>query len=304
MLSHNTKIHNFLLTVICFAYIGAAAENLAFACGGILILLWLLHKVKLISVLNSKLFYTGLFVISHSFLIMMLAPGNEARVGIYGTTQTLRNAFFINIKVVYSVLFWLKPAYLKFLLLSIFPSILVSKYFNININEKKIVRTVIVYSGIYFLVIFFYVFPTTYALGTILPDRGYMFIDALTLLLVMSFSILLGAYLHKQIYYLTATFSLFSAIFLILYTIDFIKTDYTIVQKYALAYDQRIEYIKNSAKNPELAATDTIYLTPLPVMNHIVIRSAELSEDECEGCWVNRSIRGTYGLSSEIKLKK
>jgi hypothetical protein len=298
-----SKFHHFFLLAVCFIYAGGASETyalfyilflIAVAC-----CLLFIKQNQLISKIKERTFRKILFSLAFliaSFIISVKAPGNAIRAS-WLPEPSLSNTFYITLKSLAKLILFKLPLQLLWIKLFSIPCIYIGylkgkdkQKVSYSYYYKKFVISLLL------LVILAYclMFPTSYVLSEMGPDRSLSQVVLLTSIFCTSWAFIFGYRCVKTAGLLRYfSYGALSVIIVSLIVINILQ--FNTVSAYATALDKRtaglleLQYQNNSK---------AITLKELPPSGFLY--SAEISSDTAY--FGNEHYR--LGLFLDFKVKK
>lgn len=294
-----------VMMMICFLYIGGASEVFS-VIYGILLTILLIYKFKkagnfnifITSVFNKKLLIAYI-TLAISFTILLVAPGNYLRDGLFPKHQFFYS-FFITAKSFVKFGSYYLPFKLAYVLTFSVPFIVIGNCISPSDKNKIIIPfTGFLKKATFFLItlMFIFFFLVAYVLVETGPPRIWFMLSLMIAVycLIISFYAGYTAFIdHKKLNILKRG-SIILGFIILTYTI---LNQYAVVNKYSKAYDERLDYLTDL--NKTLPSDTIINLKPLPPAG--MLYSAEISSDTNH--FTNRELRLGYDLKFHVISKK
>lgn len=291
---NSNKIISYTLLCFSFFYVGCSSEHVGLIT---LILLLLLVVFKRLSLLKS-MFYNKLFIALVccliSFLIMLLAPGNEVRRSHFPEPDLI-DAFItakISLKKVIKLIIAKIP---QFVAIG-FPFLLLGILKRQRPNKVMLLKLVIFSAPLILIMLYVFMLPTAYAISSIGPKRALTYLTGVIIVLVIVSFYFVGFYSR-----LPKTFGIFTVLLGSLYFGYFTYNTYTI------SLSDSINFAKNERERSdkllmfkEIKAKGIIKLDSRNSSKGNIYIDHEISKNPDN--WHNECICNALGLGFKIKL--
>jgi len=307
LLQEKISTVHYLIIIIAAIYIGGASESYA------LINIFLLSTCLCFSNFkfkkrlwisfpqhqnaNKKIILALVFLLI-SFTITMMGPGNEIRYSALPKVSFVQTTW-IQIKSFIKILFIKTPLEVHYLFLFSFPWLVLGKYFSPGILKKSLPDILLSVKKYFFLLlalIFVFLIPTSFIMSELGPDRA---LSQISFLVCFAFSLLFffigySVEINNRIVKFLKTGTLVITIGILLFHLN---EQFSAAKKYANAFDQRINILKELNRTKE---NEVIELYPLPSPG--MIYSAEISEDT--GYFTNNFLEYAFHLKFDTRKKQ
>jgi hypothetical protein len=243
---------------------------------------------------NKKITIALIFLMA-SFIITMMAPGNEVRYSALPKVS-FDQTMWIQIKSFIKIIFIKTPVKFPYLLLFSFPWVILGIHFSSSKN-KMVHAFLSIKKYIFFLLtlIFIFLIPTSFIMSELGPDRALSQISFLISIFFASAFFYFGYSVelnNTMIKFLKTGTVIFSMGFLVFHILSQFQTE----KKYAIAYDERMRLLSNLKT---IKRTNEMALEPLPYPG--MIYSAEISEDT--SYFTNNFLEYALHLNFNVKKK-
>ena len=297
ILKNNNKWFNPLLLFISSVFIGGASESYT--------LIFIFSLLSFLIIINSSEFFKmilpdkkkvsfnlifSILIISASFLITAIAPGNEVRL------NALPQPSFIERLVIpfesFVRLIILKiSSIIPFLLIFCLPWLILGNYLSSG-NKKNHFRFDVKPFVYLVVLLFVFILPTSIIMSEPGPDRALSIISFSLVFLFSGWFYYIGLKfdIKSDLLNLVKVFTAPAIIFIIILQIF---NQYEITSAYSRAYDDRITFLQNANKN-EIGFVE---VDPLPESG--MLYSAEISEDPLH--FTNKFLASALSLNYKVK---
>ena len=284
--------------IISSTFIGGASESYALV-NIFLLCVYLLFsngKFKKHEQRNSKIILALIFLLL-SFIVTMVAPGNEVRMDLLPKVSLAQTAW-IQIKSFIKIIFLHIPLKLHYLFLFSFPWFVLGRNFSDSEYKQSFVSAATSLKKYFFLIailIFSFLLPTSYIMSELGPDRA---LSQVSFLIAFSFAALFF-YLGRKIEINERIFQGLKISTLVISTAVLfyhLTHQYSVTKKYARDYDKRIEILKSLKDGKEKSI---IELEPLPSSG--MLYPAEISKDTND--FRNQFLKKYSETEKSIRLK-
>jgi len=260
------NISNKIIIIFASLFIGGSNGALSTILLFVIFVLFFFYKYeKTNKIIANKLLLSFVSLLI-SFTILYIGNGNNVR-GAFFNQISVFESFILNIKMTAIILFFRIPNILIYIILFIIPSY----YFftnTRNISRSTFIKRSLVSTFVLLTLLFFFQLPITYktqdiaAIRTLFPISILFFVYGLYLVYNIR---------QVELFRLRIPLSFIKLVlvFITLFNIWNLTTQYKVTQNYADKYDKRIEFIN------QMSHMDTVILEPLP--NSGFLYSSEIS---------------------------
>jgi hypothetical protein len=306
ILHEKTRTVHYFTLAFAAIFIGGASESYALVNIFLLVTFWIMlnFNIKYFSWMsffknsqaNRKIIIALIFLIA-SFMITMMAPGNEIRYSALPKVS-FDQTLWIQIKSFIKIIFIKTPVKFPYLFLFSCPWLILGIYFSSSVIKKNIVPAFLsMKKYIFFLLtlVFIFLIPTSFIMSELGPHRALSQISFLISIFFAAaffyfgYSVELNSKMIKFLKTGTVIISIGLLVFHILYQSQTEK-------KYAIAYDERMRLLSNLKT---IKRTNEMALEPLPYPG--MIYSAEISEDT--SYFTNNFLEYALHLNFNVKKK-
>ena len=285
------NVSNKIIITLASLFIGGSNGALSVILLFVIFVVFFFYKYKKPNKIIANKLLLSFVSLLISFTLLYLGNGNNVR-GAFFNQISVFESFILNIKMTAIILLFRVPNILIYVLLFTIPSYYVFTNTK-SISRSTFIKRSLVSTGVLLLLLFFFQLPITYktqdvaAIRTLFPISILFFVYGLYL-----------AYNIRQVELfrlrIPLSFIKLVLVFIILFNIWNLATQYKITQNYADKYDKRIEYIN------QMSSMDTVILEPLP--NSGFLYSSEISFNSEH--YTNQHLKKGLQTKSELMLRK
>ena len=285
------NISNKIIITLASLFIGGSNGALSVILLFVIFVLFFFYKYKNPNKIIANKLLLSFVSILISFTILYLGNGNNVR-SVFFNQITVFESFILNIKMTAIILFFRVPNILIYIMLFIIPSYHLFTNTK-NISRSTFIKRSLVSTFVLLLLLFFFQLPITYktqdiaAIRTLFPISTLFFVYGLYLV----YSIRQVELFRLRI---PLSFIKLVLVFIILFNVWNLATQYKITQNYADKYDKRIDFIN------QMSNMDTVILEPLP--NSGFLYSSEISFDSEH--YTNQQLKKGLQTKSELMIRK